>query len=159
MTSKMVRSSVALLAGAILAYFEQISVGLIVLLLAMTLDYITGLVKAYFTSSLSSKIGLMGILKKGCYLLVVCAGAICDWVIGATLQEIGFAISLPCPLSLLIAVWLVVNEMLSVLENLSAIGVPMPKFLRSLVKHLAAGVENSVSDTSGNEEQEEKEEE
>ena len=37
---------------------------------------------------------------------------------------------------LLVAVWLIINEMISILENLSKLGVPIPGFLKVLLKKL-----------------------
>ena len=37
---------------------------------------------------------------------------------------------------MIVTVWLIINEMLSILENLGVLGVPIPGFLQSLVKKL-----------------------
>ena len=38
--------------------------------------------------------------------------------------------------AVLVAVWLIINELISVLENLSRIGVPIPNFLKKIINKL-----------------------
>ncbi|NLK39237.1 MAG: phage holin family protein [Clostridiales bacterium] len=45
---------------------------------------------------------------------------------------------------MLVCVWLIINEILSVLENLSAIGVPMPAFLTKITGGLKVTIENAA---------------
>lgn len=148
--------TVALASAAI--YLEQIGGAIAVLIGVMTLDYLTGMLKAYLTSSLSSKKGLRGILKKLGYLAVVAAGVVCDWVIGSAMTRVGISYAAPSLAALLVTVWLIVNELISILENLQAIQVPMPAFLTKLLRRLAVrveekGDENSVTDAASGEQQ------
>ena len=41
----------------------------------------------------------------------------------------------------LVTIWLIINELISILENLEALHVPMPRFLKNIVKHLKSAVE------------------
>ena len=40
-----------------------------------------------------------------------------------------------------VAVWLILNEIISILENLKDIGVPMPDFLVKMTKNLKSQIE------------------
>ena len=40
-------------------------------------------------------------------------------------------------------IWLVLNECISILENISEIGVPLPAFLMKLIEKLKKTVENT----------------
>ena len=44
---------------------------------------------------------------------------------------------------LLVAIWLLINELISILENLTRIGTPMPPFLVKVVSAFKVAVENS----------------
>ena len=44
----------------------------------------------------------------------------------------------------IVAVWLVVNEIISILENLIDIGVKMPPFLMPIVKYIKKQVEDKA---------------
>ena len=123
---------------AISAYLGWIAVPLSILTLAMVCDYATGIAAAWIKNSLSSRIGIVGIVKKVCYLATVGVGVAADWVISTA-----FSSEADMHLfGLLVTVWLVINELISILENLSKIGVPMPKFLTTLIAHLSSAVEN-----------------
>ena len=123
---------------AISAYLGWIAVPLVILTLAMICDYATGIAAAWIENSLSSRVGIVGIVKKVCYLATVGVGVTADWVISTA-----FSSETDMHLfGLLVTVWLVINELISILENLTKIGVPMPKFLTALIKHLSSAVES-----------------
>lgn len=142
------RFAIAGVMTALAAYFRQIGAAIAILGGVMVLDYITGLIKAYLRHGISSRKGFEGIVKKGSYLIVVASGAICDWVLGWASGEMGVELGFPFLAALLITIWLIVNELISILENLSAIGVPMPGFLMKLVHHLSVAVEHAGNLTS-----------
>lgn len=128
---------------ALAAYFEQIGAALGVLIAVMLLDYLTGMTKAYLSESLCSKKGLRGLIKKLSYLIVVATGSVCDWILSQALARIEVSYALPFLIALLITVWLIINELISILENLASIGIPLPAFLSKLLRHLAVVVEEA----------------
>lgn len=95
------------------------------LLIAIVLDYISGIIKAFVTKQLSSKIGFKGIIKKVALLLIVMLGVLVDRVTGDT-----------GAIRTLIIYYFVANEGLSIVENLSIAGVPIPKGLKKALKAL-----------------------
>ena len=123
--------------SALSAYLGQVFLPVAILVCAMLADYISGMVKAWMTSSLSSKVGITGIVKKLCYLLAVCAGAGADYIFTASGAQ-GIS-GFECPVACMVAVWLIINELISILENLGGIGVPLPKFLVKLTERLMNG--------------------
>ena len=42
----------------------------------------------------------------------------------------------------LVTIWLIINELISILENLERLDVPMPKFLVKVIKRLKITAEN-----------------
>ena len=95
------------------------------LLLAIVFDYISGMIKAFHTKTLSSKIGFQGILKKVGILLIVMLGVLVDRVTGNT-----------GAVRTLVIYYFVANEGLSVLENLSQCGIPIPTSIKKALKAL-----------------------
>lgn len=95
------------------------------LLVAIVIDYISGLAKAYITKTLSSQIGLKGIIKKVGVLLVVMLAVLVDRVTG----ESG-------AIRTLVIYYFVANEGLSIIENLAQAGVPIPKVIKDALKAL-----------------------
>jgi len=102
-----------------------IDVALSCLLIAIILDYISGLIKAYETKTLSSKIGLRGILKKVGVLVVVMLAVLIDRVAGDT-----------GAIRTLVIYYFVANEGLSIVENLAQAGIPIPQTIKKALKAL-----------------------
>ena len=117
-------------------YAGMIAVPIIMLCVVMLLDYITGMVAAWRSRELSSKKGSFGIIKKLCYLIAVCVGIIVDWVIYSGLDSMGVSLGIRVLFGVIIAIWLIINELLSIVENLRKIGVPLPAFLEKIVRRL-----------------------
>jgi toxin secretion/phage lysis holin len=97
-----------------------------------------------FSGELSSKVGLKGIIKKLCYLMLVCVAGVVDWLIFSGLKQVGISLNFGFCFGLIVTIWLIINELISILENLEALKVPMPSFLRSLVGHLKQTVETKA---------------
>ena len=104
----------------------------VTLLIFMAIDYVTGLVVAGIfhrspkteNGALESKAGLKGLFRKGGILLVVLIAARLDLLIGTSFVRDAVVIAF------------VVNEVLSVIENLGLMGVPIPKPLTDAIELL-----------------------
>lgn len=105
--------------------FGDWDVALQCLVIAIALDYISGLIKAFVNKELSSKIGLKGILKKVGILVIVALAVLIDKVTG----ESG-------AVRTLVIYYFVANEGLSIIENLSEAGLPIPEVLKKALKSL-----------------------
>ena len=135
----------ATLAGASIAlYFQKIAVPLIVLFCAVVIDYATGLLGAYFHRELSSEKGWKGILKKIAYFAAVCVGCGVDYLLTSFGAMFGVSFKTSLAVGVLVTMWLIINESISILENLVKIGVPLPPFLEKTVKRLQVAVEKNV---------------
>lgn len=122
--------------AALISYLGVIAIPVTVLMAAMIIDYVTGMAAAWHNKKLSSKKGLSGIIKKISYLALVCVGMGVDWVIYYGIKSVGVDMGYTFFFGVLVAVWLIINELISILENLESIGVPMPTFLIKIVKRL-----------------------
>lgn len=88
------------------------------LLIVMVADYITGLASAFYNKKLNSKTGLKGIIKKFCYLCVVALSVVIDNLTGQS----GL-------IRTLVIYFFVANDGLSIIENMSEMGIKLPKKL------------------------------
>lgn len=140
--------------AALGAYLGQLAVPIIVLLAVMLVDYATGMAKAWVTKTLSSRTGIRGILKKVGYLVIVLVAAVIDWLLLDALVDLGVTVKLDFLFSLLVTVWLIINELISILENVAAIGAPVPDFLVKLSKRLQQAVANRAAASAEPEETE-----
>lgn len=139
--------SVAL--AAIGSVYSELAVPFCMLCVLMIADYITGMVKSWQKGTLCSKIGLKGFVKKLCYALAVVAGVGVDYVIIVVSSSLGYNLGLKPFFALLCIVWLIINECISVLENLSEMGIPMPAFLVKVAKRLKNSVEEDAEGKNG----------
>jgi len=142
MWEKAVRA-VAACGGAIAGLLGGWDPLLHVLMVMMTADYISGLLVAMMGRStkteyggLSSKVGAMGLARKGLMMLVVLVGAAMDRVMGT-----GSAMCRDA------ACWFyIANEGLSILENVGLAGAPFPQKLKQLLGQKMEEDENDGDD-------------
>lgn len=107
----------------------------------MALDYLTGVLRAALGKSdksggggLSAAAGFRGILRKGLMLLVVLIAALLDTVAGESGLLRGAV------------VWFYLcNEGISVLENVTALGVPVPGVVRAALSGRQGGQSSTLS--------------
>lgn len=100
-----------------------VDVAFLCLIVAIVLDYISGIIKAFNTKTLSSSIGFRGILKKIGVLVLVMLSVVVDRI---TVNN--------GAIRTLVVYYFVANEGLSVLENLAQAGIPVPKKLKEALK-------------------------
>lgn len=110
---------VGVIISILLFAFGELTTPLLVLLIFMGMDYITGLIKAYITKQLSSKVGLKGLFKKILILIIVSFCCMIDKLTGTSGLLRNFVIF-----------YYIVNEGLSILENISASGIELPDKLK-----------------------------
>ena len=130
----------------LLYYLGIVAVPIIILIVAMIIDYTTGMLSAWLNAELSSKKGIKGIVKKVSYLALVAVAMIVDWLIFQGLQQINVDLHYSVFFAVLVTVWLIINELISVLENLSRMGVPIPNFLKKIIDRL----KNTVDEKGDN---------
>lgn len=102
-----------------------LDVAMIALLVAIVLDYISGVIKGYVTKQLSSQTGFRGIIKKVAILIIVMLAVLVDRVTGDT-----------GAVRTLVIYYFVANEGLSIIENLGQAGVPIPQSIKKALKAL-----------------------
>lgn len=139
----------ALLSAAIAAfavYMQALIVPIAILIIFNAVDYLTGMAAAWHNKELSSRIGIIGIIKKVCYLVVVVAGMGVDYIISLAGGLFGYDLTKVFAVALIVTVWLILNELLSIIENLDEIGVPVPGFLCTIIEKLKKKTEEKTED-------------
>ena len=116
-------SIIAVVCTTLVYLLGGLDVALSCLLIAIVLDYVSGLIKAFVTKNLSSKIGVKGIIKKVSVLLIVMLSVLVDRVTGET-----------GAIRTLVIYYFVANEGLSIIENLGQAGVPIPQSIKKALK-------------------------
>lgn len=122
---EVIQSVLAVISTGLIYLLGGLDVAMTCLLIAIILDYVSGMLKAFITKQVSSRIGFNGILKKVSILLVVMLAVLIDRVTGDT-----------GAIRTLVVYYFVANEGLSVLENLGQAGVPIPQSIKKALKAL-----------------------
>ena len=127
-----------------------------ILLCLMVIDYLSGMAASAVEAldhpddksyGWSSKKGAKGIAKKVAYLFVIAVGMVIDYVIIQTSGVLGF--NLPnTMLSLLVTVWYMLNEALSITENAGRMGAPVPEWLMKYIAALKNKIHSSRENVS-----------
>lgn len=99
---------------------------LLALVIAITIDYITGLMCAIADKSLSSEIGFKGIFRKVVILMLVGVGALLDAYIIKSGEIMRTAV----------VFYYFSNEGISILENAAHLGLPVPDKLADVLEQL-----------------------
>lgn len=95
-------------------------------LIIIIIDYITGVIKAVHEKKFKISINIVGLLKKGCYLIIVVLASIFDNII------IGNSMALRT----LVIYFFIANDSISIIENLSYIGLPIPNRLYNIISKI-----------------------
>lgn len=120
-----------------------LAIPVMILVLTNLIDFGTGLTAAkYRDERINSMQSSRGIIKKVCMWLLIVVGVLIDWLIISTGNHIGITLPFNYVVAILVTVWLIANEIISILENMVDIGVDIPPFLLPLVKNIRKQVED-----------------
>ena len=122
---KILKSVISVLSTSFLYLLGGWDIALQSLLIFIILDYLTGISKSYITKKLNSNKGLKGIVKKVSMLCIVAVAVIIDNITGYTGM-----------IRNLVIYYLVANEGLSIIENLSEMGIIIPEGLKNRLEQL-----------------------
>ncbi len=140
-----VKVTVTAVISALMSWLGILAIPVFLLVGCNVVDYGTGLCAAkYREEPISSYKGMRGIVKKVCMWLLVLVGAWIDILINYAIHTAGVNLTIPFIVATVVAVWLVVNEIISILENLKDIGVNIPPFLLPLMKNIKRKVEEKA---------------
>lgn len=127
----------ATIGGVLGGYLGGVDSFLYALIAFVVVDYITGVLRAIVEKKLSSRIGSQGIAKKVALFLVVGIGHLIDThMISGT----------GAPIRTAIIFFYIANEGISLLENATAIGLPVPKQLSNILLQFRNKSEEETKD-------------
>lgn len=151
-TEETVSAVLAAALAAVGAYFRQLLIPVGLLIIVMVSDYFTGMISAKLRNDWNSRTGILGIIKKLCYIFGVAVAVVADFVIQMAAAQLGTDLTGRFLFGLLVTVWLILNECISILENIDEIGVPVPPFLAKLIARLRKAAEQAGDSQSGEKE-------
>jgi len=143
---KKIKTALTAFFSALAGWLGILAIPVLMLVICNVIDYGTGIIAAkYRNEPVSSYKGLRGIIKKVCMWLLIGVGAMVDWLIIYTSSTIGITLPISFLIACIVAVWLIVNEIISILENMADIGVSIPPFLMPLVRNIKRQVEDKAA--------------
>ncbi len=131
-----VKTITAISGTALTWLFGGWDIALRVLILFMSLDYATGLIKAYVNKVVSSDVGLKGIARKSLILIVLIVAVMLDRLISNGTWVFR---TLTC-------YFYIMNEGISLLENCAQLGVPIPAKLKDALIQLQEGNKKEIKE-------------
>lgn len=125
-----------------------------ILAVMMCVDYLTGMLASKREAidhpddpayGWSSAKGAKGIIKKVGYLCVISVAMVVDYIIRKAAIEVGLQINIKAIFGLMVAVWYLLNELLSIIENAGRMGAPVPDWL---IRYISV-LKNKIEDDGG----------
>jgi len=117
----------------------------------MVVDYITGMLASKAEAidhpgdtsyGWNSKKGAKGIIKKVGYLCVIAVAIVVDYVIVTFSGKLGIQMPGTAFFGLLVTIWYLLNELLSIIENAGRMGANVPEWLRKYIAVLRDKIDN-----------------
>ena len=136
------KAGIALIGSFVIAHLGGFDTHLMLLVTLIILDVVTGLLKALVNKDLASREMLVGMTRKVLILVCVCIGFEVNAALASYAAESGF--NYEFDIRLFVILYFVLEELLSVLENIATIGVPMPKFIIQFLRVMVDTATNST---------------
>ena len=134
--------TISTITAAVGAYLGVLGYALIVLLVLMILDYLTGFMASASNGTLSSAKGFKGILKKLVYPIVIVVALLIDYIILLFGAQFDVALPITTFFGTLMTLWFIINESISILENAIKLDVKLPRFFKTFLEKMAKHIED-----------------
>ena len=139
------KNTIAAAVAAFFSFFGLLAVPLLLLVPCQMIDWFTGIAASKIQGiKIESKVSFQGIVKKVCMYLLIFVGWVLDMIIAYMIATMNVSFTLPNIVACFVAVWLILNELISITENCEVIGVYVPCL--STIMHM---IKDKVEDTVG----------
>lgn len=122
----------AAVGALILEHLGGFDTHLNVLVIMICTDFITGILKAFINKDLQSREMMVGMIRKMMIMVCVCLAFEVDKALALHAANAGIEYNLD--IRLFVIIYFCVEELLSILENMVVIGVPVPKFVTQFLR-------------------------
>lgn len=144
------KNILVLVLGAVVSSVVTLAVPFVLLVVCNVIDYATGLAAAPNRGQeRNSDKGFRGILKKVLMWLLVALGLVFDVLLYFAGLILGWTLPFNFLVATLVCVWLLSNEAISIIENVSDAGVDVPPFLLPVVNWVKSRAEKNAEEVGG----------
>lgn len=142
---KLIKALIITLGSALAATLGALALPLLLMIICNVVDWVSGLLAApHRGQKISSDLARDGMVRKiGLWLLVV-VGVIIDQLLLYLTGTFNIDVHVRFLVACIVTIWIICNELLSILENLNDIGILVPKFLQPIIKHIRTQAENQI---------------
>ena len=142
---KRIKELFIVIGTALSAWLGILYVPAMILFAYNIIDYVTGICAAgYRKENVSSYRSFRGIARKICMWLLIAVGAMLDILLEYAAKNVGISLGGEYIAGSLAAVWLIANEVISILENIRDIGTPLPPFLMTIAGNIKGKAEEKI---------------
>ena len=137
--------------GFLSSLLGVLAMPVLLVVLCNIIDYATGLMASpYRSQDINSYKSIRGIGKKICMWLLIVVGVIIDQTLLYASDTVGIRMPFTFLVACIVALWIICNEIISILENVKDMGVNIPGFLEPLVRNIKSQVEEMGEQQEGN---------
>ncbi len=153
-----IKAAIVMACGILSAKLGALFPVLMLLIAVMAVDYLTGMLASKKEAiehpkdpayGWNSKKGALGIFKKVGYIAAITVAMVADYLTNAIGGQLGFDMPIKGIFALLVAVWYLLNELLSISENAGRMGAPVPDWLSRYIAVLKDKIEDTGEKDSG----------
>lgn len=144
---------VTIFLGALSSWLGILFMPVILMVTSNVTDYATGLMaSAARNEEISSYKSIRGIIKKVGMWVLVFIGWMMDMIIDYSVNTVGLQFNIqglagftwPCAVSCIVAIWVVINEIISIKENIKAMGTEVPAFVDKITDGMLDAVDKKI---------------
>ena len=128
------KAAVAAFFTALGAFLGWQGVMIVIWVVMMLLDYLSGTFAALRAGEWSSATARSGLWHKGGMIIVVLVAGVTDLIMSIICDHIPLEMTWPVLILPLVLAWYILTEMGSILENAVKMGAPIPEWLIKLLK-------------------------
>ena len=99
----------------------------------------------YRKQDINSYKSIRGVKKKVSMWLLVVVGAVMDQLIKYACETVGYESPASFLVACIVAIWIICNEIISILENVKDMGVAVPSFLEPLARNIKTQIEDRAN--------------
>ena len=135
---------VSAIIGAFFSFFGILAIPIALLVPCNIIDYFTGMHAAKLRGEkISSKVSIEGIYKKVSMYILIFVGFGIDCMISYVTSTLHIAMKFPMLFAAMVASWLVINELISITENVEETGVKIP-ILSPILRFIKKKIEKTM---------------
>ena len=130
-----IKIAITMITSVLSSFLGVLYIPVLLMVSCNVIDYITGLAAAKYRKDggISSYKSIRGIVKKVTMWLLVAVGVIIDSLISYSANTIGLNIPFKFLVACVVAIWIVCNELISILENMIDIAKLPPKIILIII--------------------------